>query len=129
LAFPAVLIPARGLLAWFVPAELAPEANSADTRFLPRPEWYYVPVFQWLKYWPGGRALLGIVVIPAVLAVLFAALPFIDRGSERRPWRCPLSVGPFATVLLGLVALGVQSHFPDARRSAIARQLAVRRDA
>src|SRR5205823_12759877 len=110
IAFTAMLILALGLLAWFVPAELGPEANSADTRFLPRPEWYYVPVFQWLKDWPGGRALLGIVVIPAVLAALFAALPFIDRGGERRPWRRPFSVGAFAVVMLGLVALGVQSH-------------------
>jgi ubiquinol-cytochrome c reductase cytochrome b subunit len=129
IAFTAMSILALGLLAWFVPAELGPEANSADTRFLPRPEWYYVPVFQWLKDWPGGRALLGIVVIPAVLAALFAALPFIDRSGERRPWRRPFSVGAFAVVMLGLVALGVQSHVQDARDPAIARQLAVQRDA
>ena len=128
-AFTAVLILALGLLAWFVPAELGPEANAADTRFLPRPEWYYVPAFQWLKYWPGERALLGIVIIPAVVAVLFAALPFIDRGSERRPWRRPFSVGGFAVVMAALVALGVQSHLQDARDPAIARQLAVQHDA
>jgi len=128
-AFTAVLILALGLLAWFVPAELGPEANAADTRFLPRPEWYYVPVFQWLKYWPGERALLGIVIIPAVLAALFAALPFIDRGSERRPWRRPFSVGGFAVVMAALVALGVQSHLQDERDPAIARQLTVQHDA
>jgi len=129
IAFTAMLILALGLLAWFVPAELGPEASAADTRFLPRPEWYYVPVFQWLKYWPGTRALIGIVLIPAVLAILFAGLPFIDCGSERRPWRRPFSVGGFAVVMLALVALGVQSHVQDTRDPAIARQLAVQHDA
>ncbi len=129
IAFTAVLILALGLLAWLVPAELGPEANAADTRFLPRPEWYYVPVFQWLKYWPGSRAVVGIVVIPTVIAALFALLPLIDRGGERRPWRRPFSIGGFAVVMAALVALGVQSHVEDERDPAIARQLSVQHDA
>ena len=124
-----LLIVALGTLAWFLPSELGPVANAADTRFLPRPEWYYVPVFHWLKYWPGASAIVGIVIIPMLLAVLFAGLPFIDRGSERRPWRRPISVGSFALVMLGLVALGVASHLQDRRDPAVARQLAVQRDA
>ena len=127
--FTAALIFALGLLAWFIPAELGPEANPADTRFVPRPEWYYVPVFQWLKYWPGARAVVGIVVIPALIAVLFGGLPFIDRSDERRPWRRPFTVGAFAIVMLGLVGLGIQSRLQDARDPALAKQLAVQTDA
>jgi hypothetical protein len=33
------------------------------------------PIFQWLKYWPGDRAVVGIFVIPTIVALLFAALP------------------------------------------------------
>ena len=128
-AFAAVLILGLGFVAWFIPAELGPEANPADTRFLPRPEWYYVPVFQWLKYWPGSRAIVGIVIIPALIAVLFAGLPFIDRSHERRPWRRPFSVGAFAVVMLALVALGMQSRIQDEQDPAVARQLAVQSDA
>jgi ubiquinol-cytochrome c reductase cytochrome b subunit len=128
-AFTAVLLLALGLLAYFIPAELGPEASPADTRFLPRPEWYYVPVFQWLKYWPGARAVVGIVIIPVVIAVLFAGLPFIDRSKERRPWRRPFSVGGLAIVMLALVALGVQSRVQDERDPAVSRQLTVQRDA
>jgi len=128
-AFTAVLVLALGVLAWFIPADLGPEANAADTRFLPRPEWYYVPVFQWLKYWPGARAIVGIVVIPALVAALFAGLPFLDRSKERRPWRRPFSVGGFAVVMLSLVGLGVQSRVQDERDPAISRQLALQHDA
>jgi ubiquinol-cytochrome c reductase cytochrome b subunit len=129
IAFTALLIAGLGVIARVVPAELGPEANPADTRFLPRPEWYYVPVFQWLKYWPGARAVIGIVLIPTVVAALFAALPFVDRGRERRPLRRPVTIGAFAVVMLALVALGLQSHAQDEGDPAVARQLDVQRDA
>ena len=83
----------------------------------------------WLKYWPGERALLGIVVIPAILAVLFLGLPFLDRGAERRPTRRPLTMGGFALVLLGLCGLGLASSSNDSRDPAIAKQLTVQREA
>jgi ubiquinol-cytochrome c reductase cytochrome b subunit len=129
LGFAALLIAGLGVLATLVPAELGPEANPADTRFLPRPEWYYVPIFQWLKYWPGGWAVLGILVIPGVLALLFAGLPFLDRGPERRPTRRPVTVGGFAVAVLTVAGLGYVSDAEDREDPAIARQLAAQRDA
>src|SRR5437867_4362406 len=49
-----LLIAALGVLAHVAPFDLGPKANPADTQYVPRPEWYYLPVFQWLKYWPGS---------------------------------------------------------------------------
>ena len=48
-----VMILILGGLAHFAPFELGPRANPADTQYIPRPEWYYLPIFQWLKYWRG----------------------------------------------------------------------------
>jgi len=127
LGFAVVLIAALGILAHFRPVELGPEANPADTRYVPRPEWYYLPIFQWLKYWPGSLAFLGIVVIPSSITVLFAGLPFIDRRRERRPWKRPVAVGSFAVVLLSLFCLGVLSRLSDRHDHAIAAQLAHQR--
>jgi len=120
-----VLIIILASLAFFYPAALGPEANPADTQFLPRPEWYYRSLFQWLKYWHGGAVVIGIGVIPAVIAVLFILIPFLDRKSERRPWRRPLSVGLFAFVLIGIVVLEVQSYHDDSHDPATAQQLAL----
>jgi len=125
--FALVLIAALGILAHFRPVELGPEANPADTHYVPRPEWYYLPILQWSKYWPGSLAILGIVVIPSFIAVLFASLPFIDRRRERRPWRRPIAVGGFTIVLMSLVGLGLLSRFSDRRDRAIAAQLAQQR--
>jgi ubiquinol-cytochrome c reductase cytochrome b subunit len=128
LGFALVLIAGLGALSMLVPVELGPAADPADTRFLPRPEWYYVPMFQWLKYWEGSLAILGIVVIPGIVAFLFVGLPFLDRREERRPWRRPVTVGAFAAAMLALVGLGVASHVEDRRDPAIAAQLETQRD-
>src|SRR6202171_5701600 len=48
-----VLIICLGLLWFFCPVQLGPPANPADAQYIPRPEWYYLPIFQWLKYWHG----------------------------------------------------------------------------
>src|SRR5438093_352199 len=76
LMFALVIIAGLGVLAHFAPTELGPRANPADTQYIPRPEWYYIPVFQWLKYWQGALAVVGILVIPGLIALVFAALPF-----------------------------------------------------
>src|SRR5437879_13047096 len=98
------------LLAHYLPVALGPKANPSDTHYVPRPEWYYIPVFQWLKYWESGFAVVGILVIPAFVALLFVALPFLDRRPERRPWKRPVSVSIYAFIFIGLGALGGISH-------------------
>jgi ubiquinol-cytochrome c reductase cytochrome b subunit len=117
------LIAVLGVLAHFRPVGLGPVANPSDSHYLPRPEWYYLPMFQWLKYWEGPRTVLGIIIIPTVLLVLFLLLPFLDRGSERRPWRRPIPLGGVLIVLLGAMWLGAMSHIHDVRDPSVAAQL------
>ena len=113
-----------GMLAHFVPVTLGLEANPTNTRYLPRPEWYYLPMFQWLKYWEGWRTVIGVFIIPAILIGLLFLLPFMDRGLERRPWRRPIPVGGVFIVLIGLVWLGMTSRLEDSRDPIVAAQLA-----
>jgi ubiquinol-cytochrome c reductase cytochrome b subunit len=119
---------ALGLLSYLVPVELGPKADPSNTRYLPRPEWYFLPIFQWLKYWQGSRLGLGIVTIPLIVISLFVGLPFIDRRLERRPWRRPIAVGAFTTAFFTLVGLGLLSYRDDQRDPSIAAQLAKQRE-
>lgn len=105
-----------------VPMSLGPAANPADTHFLPRPEWYYRPAFQALKYLSGRASILGIL-LPALLALLFAAVPFLDHGSERRPWRRPAVICSFVLLLAGYISLGVASYRDDYSTPAMAAQM------
>jgi ubiquinol-cytochrome c reductase cytochrome b subunit len=114
-----------GILAFIaskIPMDLGPAANPADTHFLPRPEWYYRPAFQGLKYLSGRASLLGIV-LPAILAVIFAAVPFVDRSLERRPWRRPIVVGGFLLFLIAYISLGVASYRDDYSDPGMAAQM------
>jgi ubiquinol-cytochrome c reductase cytochrome b subunit len=127
IAFALLIIVGLGLLAHYSPVDLGPKANPADTQYVPRPEWYYIPVFQWLKYWESGFAIVGILVIPSFIALLFVGLPFLDRRPERRPWKRPVAVTIYAFIFIGLGALGAISHRNDLRDPAIAPQLAKQR--
>src|SRR5579871_2192318 len=69
--FTLLLILGLWLFAHFHPIELGPEANPSDTQYLPRPEWYYRAPFQWLRYWAGPTAIIGILVIPTLIGGLF----------------------------------------------------------
>ena len=102
---------------------LGPKADPSETVFLPRPEWYYIPVFQYLKYWRGSTSVIGILVIPAILGLLLVGLPFFDRSLERRPWKRPFSVGAFTAVFVALGFFGVQSHREDMQSPGVAAQL------
>jgi ubiquinol-cytochrome c reductase cytochrome b subunit len=124
LALTALLIIALGCLAFFVPVQLGPAANPSDAQYVPRPEWYYLPIFQWLKYWHGAASFVGILVIPTLLAACILALPFLDRSIERRPWKRPIAMTAYAFVLLALFGLGFRSQYLDAHDPGVAQQLA-----
>jgi ubiquinol-cytochrome c reductase cytochrome b subunit len=124
MGFALLLIIGLGVLAYFHPVALGPVANPADTQFLPRPEWYYLPMFEWLKLWQGPWVVFAVVVIPAILALLFFLLPFLDRGLERRPWRRPIPLLGVAIVLVAAVFLGVKSRLDDSRDPSAAAQIA-----
>jgi len=123
-----LLILILGALAHFSPTELGPKADPADTQFVPRPEWYYLPIFQWLKYWRGPFAIIGIIVIPTITAGLLVLVPFIDRRLERRPWRRPIAVGIFLLILAGFIGMGLMSVRDDQRDPSIAKQVAKQRE-
>src|SRR5574342_184644 len=96
-------------LASYVGAPLEARANPADTTYTPRPEWYFLFLFQLLKYFPGNLEVIGVMVIPTLAILLLFALPFIDR-SPKRPFLCrPLPRLGAAAVAGGTVMLSVLS--------------------
>ncbi|MGZ3408199.1 MAG: cytochrome b N-terminal domain-containing protein [Polyangia bacterium] len=127
--FGIVVIVVLGGLAITHPTTIGPMANPSDPTYLPRPEWYYIPVFQWLKYWHGPLTVVGVVLLPALVFLLLFALPFIDRSPERRPWRRPISVGGLLAVFIGLIALGARSSSDDHRDPSVHAKLVAQEQA
>src|SRR5581483_3451120 len=61
LSLTALLIVGLGVLAFCAPVPLGPPADPANAQYVPRPEWYYLTIFQWLKYWHGAASVLGVL--------------------------------------------------------------------
>jgi ubiquinol-cytochrome c reductase cytochrome b subunit len=76
-------------------------ANPNDTTYLPRPEWYFLFLFQLLKYFNGPMEAIGTVVLPSLAILALLLIPFVDRGQLRK-----ISQRTFAIVLVALVGLG-----------------------
>ncbi|MDQ2919657.1 MAG: cytochrome b N-terminal domain-containing protein [Verrucomicrobiota bacterium] len=123
-----LVIAVLGALAHWLPTELGPKANPADTQYVPRPEWYYLPIFQWLKYFKGPLAIFGIVIIPTLTAALVIFLPFYDRGLERRPWKRPIAIGIYTAIMATLIVFGWLSGYEDRKDPAIAKQVTKQRE-
>lgn len=92
-------------LAWKGAPALEPPADPSSSNYIPRPEWYFLGLFQLLKYFPGKLEVIGALVVPGVVMTLLAALPWLDRGRTRR-WRDrPVVLTAFVGGLAALVTL------------------------
>jgi ubiquinol-cytochrome c reductase cytochrome b subunit len=81
------------------------DAPADPSRAYPaRPEWYFLSLFQLLKYFEGEQEIIGTVVIPNGILVLLAVLPLLGYGPMRKFGH---AVGVLAVALLavGVVAL------------------------
>lgn len=59
---------------------LGAPADPSEPYSAARPEWFMLFLFQFLKYFPGGTEIIGAMVIPTVVGVFFAVMPFIARA-------------------------------------------------
>ncbi len=97
-----VIFVALAALAYFAGAPLEERANPADTNYTPRPEWYFLFLFQLLKYFPGYLEVIGVVVLPTIGISLLFFLPLLDRSSKRHFINRPIVTG---ATLIGMIAI------------------------
>ncbi len=88
-------------------APLDAVADPTDATYIPRPEWYFMSLFELLKYFPGRLEPVATVVIPGLVISLLLLLPFLDRSPDREARRRPIVIGSFVVVLAGITFLTV----------------------
>jgi len=117
-----LLIAVLVTLAVASPWEIGEPANPLATPEHIKPEWYFLPSYQLLKYFEGKYgAFFGIIACSVPFALLFF-WPFVDRGRNRHPKKRPLAV---SVGLLGLVAalvLGCLGHLSETDRTFFGRR-------
>jgi ubiquinol-cytochrome c reductase cytochrome b subunit len=60
-------------------AVLAAPADPSEQFSAARPEWYFLFLFELLKYFPGGTEIWGAIIIPGLLMAVLAAMPFVGN--------------------------------------------------
>jgi len=114
----------------------APADPSSD--YPARPEWYFLALFQLLKYFHGPLEIVGTVVLPGVLGLYLFALPLLDKKESTAVRGRATVLVPLALIGIGAVALTAQAKTQDAKdagfqkervkadeRAAIANKLAM----
>jgi mono/diheme cytochrome c family protein len=96
-------------LAIFLGVAPEPPADPNDSAYIPRPEWYFLFLFQLLKYFPGQLEWVGTVVIPVFVIFAMLLLPFYDRSPFRHWKKRKLSVGLMGVIVLGIVGLTIMA--------------------
>jgi ubiquinol-cytochrome c reductase cytochrome b subunit len=82
-------------------------ADPTDTTYIPRPDWYFLFLFQTLKFFDGPLAVVGSVILPSLAILALLLVPFIDRGKVLRVTRRTAAFGVAALALLGWTGLTV----------------------
>src|SRR3990170_143113 len=101
-----------GWVFWNKGAELNSPADPASN-YLARPEWYFLFLFQLLKYCQGKFLIVGTVIVPALALIFLCVLPFIDRNTSRYPSKRIPFFGAVFSGLAGIIALTTLSIHHD----------------
>lgn len=93
------------------PSPLERVADPTDTGYIPLPDWYFLFLYQLLKYSyaSGPYTVIGAIVIPGLAFSALLLAPFLDRGPERRPHKRPVAVGMMLLAVASIVYLTWES--------------------
>ena len=82
-------------------------ADPTDTTVVPRPDWYFLFLFQTLKFFNGPLEVVGSVILPGLAMLALMLVPFVDRGQVMRVTRRTVAFGAVALAILGWSGLTV----------------------
>lgn len=94
-------------LAIYVGVANEPPADPSDSSYIPRPEWYFLFLFQMLKYFPGQIEWVGTTILPTIAVLALLLLPFYDRSPFRHWSKRKIAVSIMTLVVIGIVGLTV----------------------
>ncbi len=93
------------------PSPLEGQADPTDTAYIPLPDWYFLFLYQLLKYQfaSGPFNIVGAIIVPGLAFGALMLAPFLDRGPERRPSKRPLPTGFMILAIAAIIFLTWES--------------------
>ena len=95
------------IMAVVVRVPLGQLADPTDTTYIPRPDWYFLFLFQTLKFFEGPLEVIGSVVLPGLAVAALFLVPFFDRGRVRRVTERTAAIGVVLLAAVGWTSLTV----------------------
>jgi quinol-cytochrome oxidoreductase complex cytochrome b subunit len=95
------------VLASIFPAGIEEQANPLETPEHIKPEWYFLAVYEFLKFVPR---IVG-VLAPMVALVLLVLLPFLDRNPEVIARRRPFAIAFGVLTIVVFVVLTLMGYY------------------
>jgi len=96
-------------LATFMGVAQEPKADPNDSSYIPRPEWYFLFLFEFLKYIPGEIEWVGTTLIPGIAVAALFLLPFIGKNSHRHWKNRKVGITIMIIVVIGIVGLTISA--------------------
>lgn len=88
-------------------APLEAPADPTNTRYVPRPDWYFLPLFELLTFFTGRGEAIAVVVIPSVAVLVLVGLPWWAARLVRSRGGTVSLLATMGLAFLGVVGLGV----------------------
>ncbi len=100
----AILLAMVVVLSYAVPTPLTEPMDVSTTVYVPRPEWFFFFLDQWLVYFPGAPLIaFGSVIVPFLFVLLLLAIPWLDKEPAHSPARRPFVVVTAFLVIVVIV--------------------------
>src|SRR5262249_57791651 len=96
------------------PAPLEAQADPSQP-YEARPEWYFMFLFQLLRYFHGPYEIVGTFVLPTAFFLILFFWPFLDRNPVRDPRRRPIAIGLLSLGTISLIGLTIFAIATDVR--------------
>jgi quinol-cytochrome oxidoreductase complex cytochrome b subunit/mono/diheme cytochrome c family protein len=109
-----VFLVGLGLWCFYRPAPLEAQANPAEP-YEARPEWYFMFLFQLLRYFQGPYEIVGTFALPATFFAVLFFWPLLDRNPDRHPARRPVAMSLLTAGTAGLIGLTIFAIATDVR--------------
>jgi menaquinol-cytochrome c reductase cytochrome b/c subunit len=94
----------------FNPVHLTDMADPNPSGFIPMPDWYFLFLYQLLKYFPGEMVWMGTVVVPGIAITLLILAPWLDNSKARHPFKRPVATSAMVLTLLLMIWLTYEAE-------------------
>lgn len=96
------------LLAVLFPPAVGREIDFS-AQFSPRPEWYFLFLYQLTKYFPGRWTFVGAVLLPGIAFSALLLAPFLDSGAATALRQRKIAAGAGFCMLAAVIVLTLLS--------------------